>query len=272
MKYEELKGLNDTKFKRTVGVKREVFEFQVAILEEVQKKKHAKGGRNPKLGIADILLLMYGYLRDYTTFLKLGMYFGIDESNAYRWVTWAENVLSEYMTENFDISKLDINKEYIVDVMECPVERPKIQEIQREYYSGKKKKHTIKIQIIIEENSKKIVYVAFDKGSTHDFTLFKNSTKDINKDVSMLADSGYQGLDKILSNSLTPKKKSKLHPLTEEDKELNHLISTIRISIEHVNSQLKIFKILSERYRNRKHTFIFRALFLCSLYNFCLDI
>ena len=214
---------------------------------------------------------MYGYLRDYTTFLKLRMYFGIDESNTYRWEVWSETVLREYMTEDFDITKIDKNKEYIVDVMECAVERPKVQEIQREYYSDKKKKHTIKIQIIIESNTKKIVYVVFDKGSTHDFTLFKNSTQDIDKDVAMLADSGYQGLDKILSKCLTHKK-SKFHPLTDQDKDLNHLISTIRISIEHVNSQLKIFRILSERYRNRKSTFIHRALFLCSLYNFCLDI
>ena len=272
MKYEELKGLNDTKFKRAIGVKREIFEFQVAILEEAQSKKHIHGGRPPKLEIPDILLLMYGYLRDYNTFLKLGMYFGIDESNAYRWIVWSESVLKKYMTEDFDISKLDKNKEYIVDVMECAVERPKVQEIQREYYSGKKKKHTMKIQLIIEEDTKKIVYVAFDKGSVHDFTLFKDSTKIIDKEIPMLADSGYQGLDKIMSKCLTPKKKSKLHPLTDQDKDLNHLISSIRIAIEHVNSQLKIFRILSERYRNRKHTFISRALFLCSLYNFCLDI
>lgn len=272
MKYEELKGLNDTKFKRAIGVKREIFEFQVAILEEEQNKKHNRGGRPPKLEIADILLLMYGYLRDYNTFLKLGMYFGIDESNAYRWTVWAQSVLEEYMTEDFDITKLDKSKEYIVDVMECVVERPKIYEIQREYYSGKKKKHTMKIQLIIEEDTKKIVYVAFDKGSVHDFTLFKDSTQNIDKEIAMLADSGYQGLDKIMSKCLTPKKKSKLHPLTDQDKDLNYLISSIRIAIEHVNSQLKVFKILSERYRNRKHTFISRALFLCSLYNFCLDI
>ena len=116
---------------------------------------------------------------------------------------------------------------------------------------------------------KKIVYVTFDKGSTHDFSLFKESTIDIN---TMIGDSGYQGLDKILSNNITPKKKSKNNPLTDQDKDFIHLISTIRISIEHVNSQLKVFKILSisKRYRNR-NTFFNRALFLCSLYNFCLD-
>lgn len=46
------------------------------------------------------------------------MYFGIDESNANRWIVWSESVLEEYMTENFDITKLDKNKEYIVDVMD----------------------------------------------------------------------------------------------------------------------------------------------------------
>ena len=46
------------------------------------------------------------------------------------WIVWAESVLEEYMTEYFDITKLNKNKEYIVDVMECVVERPKIQEIQ----------------------------------------------------------------------------------------------------------------------------------------------
>ena len=129
LKYEELKGLNDTKFKRLIGVKREIFEFQTAILEDALKEKHRQGGRRPKLAVEDILLLMYGYLRDYTTFLKLGMYFCLDESNAYRWTIWAESVLSSYMAEDFDLTKLDKSKEYIVDVTECTVERPKVQEI-----------------------------------------------------------------------------------------------------------------------------------------------
>lgn len=272
MMYEDLEKFSDAEFKRATGVKREVFEFQVAILEDAYKEEHKKGGRPRKLSMEDTLLLMYAYLRDYTTYLKLGLYFHLDESNSYRDSKWAESVLSEYMTEDFDISKLDKDKEYLIDVTECAVERPKVQEIQREYYSGKKKKHTMKIQLIIEENTKKIVYVAFDKGHVHDFTLFKESAENIDEDTKMLADSGYQGIDKILSNSLTPKKKSKLHPLTDEDKDMNRLISSIRISIEHVNCQLKIFRILSERYRNRKETFAPRALFLCSLYNFCLDL
>ena len=71
-------------------------------------------------------------------------------------------------------------------------------------------------------------------------------------------------------NSITAKMKSKLNPLTSEDKELNKLISSIRISVEHVNCQLKIFRILSERYRSRIHTFYLRFLLICSFYNFCI--
>lgn len=116
----------------------------------------------------------------------------------------------------------------------------------------------------------KNVSVCFDKGSVHDFTIFKNTTKGLPDFLHFLADSGYQGILEYFENSITPKKKSKNNPLTEQDKELNKLISSIRIPVEHVNCQLKIFRILSERYRSRIKTFYSRFLLVCSLYNFCL--
>lgn len=79
-----------------------------------------------------------------------------------------------------------------------------------------------------------------------------------------LADSGYLGIQNLFKNSLIPKKKSKLNPLTNDDKELNHVISSNRIAIEHVNKGLKIFKILASRYRNRRNT-LFLELFLSTL-------
>ena len=67
------------------------------------------------------------------------------------------------------------------------------------------------------------------------------------------------------------KKKSKLNPLTNEDKELNKLISSIRILVEYINYQLKFFKILSERYLNHIETFYFIFILICCFYNFCLN-
>ena len=122
----------------------------------------------------------------------------------------------------------------------------------------------------MDEITKKIVGIAFEKGSVHDFKLFKNTTENLNKSIPFLADNGYLGIQNIFENSLTLKKKSKYNPLTDQDKELNKLISSIRITIEHVNCQLKIFRILSEKYRSRIKTFYKRAILICYFYNYCL--
>ncbi len=274
MKYKKLKKMKDNKFKRTVGISRELFELLAAILLTALNKKHSNGGRKPNLSVEDILIMYLTYYRDYPTFHSLGFQFGIDESNAYRWVKWCEDNLSvvfnDMIKEVTDMSNIDVSHEHLVDVTECSIQRPKIDEIQREYYSGKKKRHTIKIQIIMDEKTRQIVGVAFDKGSVHDFSLFKKTTEKLNKLMAFVADSGYQGIEKIFKNAITPKKRSKNNPLTDEDKELNKLISNIRIPVEHINCQVKIFRILSEKYRSRRETFCLRALIICCFYNLCM--
>lgn len=40
-----------------------------------------------------------------------------------------------------------------MSVTECTIQRQKNYDMQREYYSGKKKKHTIKAQIIMNEKN-----------------------------------------------------------------------------------------------------------------------
>ena len=281
MKYEKISNLKNQKFKRKVGISRILFEILVEIIKIELSILHSKGGRNPELSPEDLLLMLLTYYREYPTFFSLGIQFGLDESNAYRWVRWLEkNIFEKFHNteENIElgtiinISPFDAKKGNvkIVDVTECPIQRAKKVDIQKEYYSGKKKKHTLKIQIIIDEETKKIISVAFEKGSVHDFNLFKESTNGLDKNDPYLADSGYQGIDKLFKNSTIPKKKSKNNPLTDEDKELNHLISSTRIPIEHVNCQVKIFKILSERYRSRVKTFFIPAILICEFYNLCL--
>ncbi len=270
MKYKKLRKMKNKNFKRAVGIPRVLFEILVMVLEPFFKEKQSKGGPKPKLCLEDILLMMLTYYRDYPTFFSLGNMFGLDESNAFRWVIWTEQVLSIAFEGMINIQLLDECSEQLVDVTECTIQRPKDSEKQREYYSGKKKKHTIKAQIIMNEKDKKILSVCFDKGSVHDFNIFKNTTKELPKFLHFLADSGYQGILDYFKNSMTPKKKSKNNPLTDEDKELNKLISSIRISVEHVNCQLKIFRVLSERYRSRISSFYLRFLLVCSFYNFCL--
>ena len=274
MDYKRLKRMKDNKFKRTVGIPRELFELLVEVLGFALKEKHKKGGRPPKLSVENILILYLCYYRDYNTFFSLGNYFNLDESNVFRWINWCEEIVTvtfkSIINNIINMSEIDITHEHIVDVTECSIQRPKNYEVQREYYSGKKHKHTIKLQIIMDEVTNKIVGIAFDKGSVHDFKLFKDTTVDLNKEIPFLADNGYLGIQKIFEKSLTPKKKSKYNPLTDEDKEFNKLISNIRIAVEHINCQVKIFRILSERYRSRIKTFYLRATIICCFYNFCI--
>ena len=83
-----------------------------------------------------------------------------------------------------------------------------------------------------------------------------------------MADSGYQGIHEYFPNSEIPKKNTKLNKLSKEDKRNNRIISRSRIHIENVNAILKVFKILSTKYRNRRKRFGLRASLICGIYNF----
>jgi transposase len=116
-------------------------------------------------------------------------------------------------------------------------------------------------------NTEQILATDFCNGSTHDFQLFKESGSAMSPQICALADSGYQGLAALHSNSQTPAKKTKLHPLSKEQKDRNRAISKERILIENIIRKLKIFRILSERYRNRRKRFGLRFNLIAAIYN-----
>ena len=134
-------------------------------------------------------------------------------------------------------------------------------------YSGKKKRHTQKTQIVADLSSRKIICTAFDKGRVHDFHLFKTSKVSLKETSKCLGDSGYQGIHEIHRNSLIPRKKNKKKPLSKEDKKRNKQLSSIRISIENIIREVKIFRILAEKYRNRRKRFAFRFNLIAAIYN-----
>lgn len=112
-----------------------------------------------------------------------------------------------------------------------------------------------------------IISVAEAKGSVHDFELFKRSKTKIAPHINCCSDTGYLGIDKLHPNSTLPKKNTKLHKLTALEKLKNKIISSARIVIEHVNSALKRFKILANRYRNKQKKHALRFTLIAQLYN-----
>jgi len=139
---------------------------------------------------------------------------------------------------------------------------------QKKYYSGKAKRHTIKTQVIADKDTKRIICTDFCEGRKHDFKLFKDSKTEINERILLLDDTGYLGITELHSNNLMPKKKSKKKPLTKKDKENNREISRQRVVIENIICMIKRYKILCEKYRNRRKRFGLRFNLLAGIYNF----
>lgn len=163
---------------------------------------------------------------------------------------------------------------------------------QMRKYSGKKKQHTHKIQVVQNATTKGIICLDFAKGGNHDFKLFKDSKLHIHNECVADVDSGYQGIADLHKRVNIPKKKArrpnqtkeekkkakniklskaerkqaKLLLLSKEDRLNNKKLATQRVGIEHINRQLKVFKIIQQTYRSHQR-FEMRATLIATFVN-----
>jgi hypothetical protein len=100
-----------------------------------------------------------------------------------------------------------------------------------------------------------IICTNFCNGKKHDFKLFRDSKVRWVQNIQGIVDSGYTGIKKLQGTSLLPKKRSRGQLLTKEEKRTNRNISSERVLNENVIGRLKRFKILSDKYRNRRKRF-----------------
>ncbi|WP_339045928.1 IS5 family transposase [Spiroplasma endosymbiont of Colias croceus] len=271
MMFDKLKTINNPELLRLTGINDIIFNKILEILKTEEVKKFKNGGTPNKLSLENRLLMTLEYWREYRTYFHITKSYGISESSCYRNIKWIENTLIKHPDfQQLDGQKSLLNNNFkdktvIIDVTESTIQRPK--KGQKQYYSRKKKKHTIKTQVIIEKDSKKIISSYFSYGKNHDFKILKNSKTKFLSETTILVDLGYQGIQNIHKNVLLPKRKSKKNPLTKEEKKNNKAISKMRVVIEHVFAILKKFKIISEKYRNRRKKFALRFNLIASIYN-----
>jgi hypothetical protein len=121
---------------------------------------------------------------------------------------------------------------------------------------------------VVDKKTRKVICVAFSYGKKHDFRLFKESKTHIKEDIKINTDSGFQGIGSIHKNSVLPCKKSKNRPLDKADKAYNRAISSERVSNEHAIGFIKRFRIVLERYRNRRKRFGLRFSLIAGICNF----
>ena len=105
-------------------------------------------------------------------------------------------------------------------------------------------------------------------GTVHDFRMFKESLVGVLPDnILAILDSGYQGVNEYLPNAMIPYKATKKKPLRVEEKAFNTMLSKLRVVIEHINRELKIFRICKETYRGKGERGLLRIKIIASLYN-----
>lgn len=269
LSYSKIKN-HPTTFNRLFGVSVSEFEriFQVVEPEWEKRvtKRYKRPGRNYKLDLASQILMLLLYYRSYTTQIFIGFLFGIDDSRVCRNIKTLEPILARVMaiSKPRSLSQEEV-EEIIIDATEQQIERPK--KGQKAFYSGKKKRHTNKTEVRILPQGR-IVHISKTKpGAVHDFEVYKQETP-IYRESTVLADSGYQGLDKIHARTEIPFKASKNKPLDKEDKAYNRALSRIRVKVENVLRQLKIFRILSDRYRNKNKRYNLKFNIIAGIVNF----
>jgi hypothetical protein len=278
MKWTKLIQKSDNEFRRITGIKKITFLFLIKLLQPKWKERRKAGGRKPKLKLEDQLLLALSYWRNYGTYLETGAKYSVSESRAWGISRWVEDTLIHEKAIHLPGKKALLSRSnkfeiVVFDVTECPIERPKRKKTggrknkQRRYYSGKKKQHTVKEQIVVDQKSGKIIATSMSRGKTHDFKIYKQSQNRVHPDTKIQVDSGYQGIQKLHVNSEVPKKRSKKNPLTQEDKVRNKQISSERVIVENVFAFVKKFKIISQRYRNRRTRFGLRFNLICAIFN-----
>lgn len=266
---EELSKLKPNKYKRLLGVDYETVCRMETTIKTTYIEKHKKGGRNSDFTFHEMALLFLLYIKEYNAMEDYAFKFKVSKSTI---CTIIHFVLKSLLKDkNFTLlgssyTRIDSSEDRQIDVTEIRILRPKYN--QREKYSGKKKYHTMKIQIIRGVETGFIYEIEIGPGAEHDFHLWKRTFDGTPSNVIHEVDLGYLGMDKIHKNSLIPHKKSKKHKLTDEEIEENKALAKDRIFIEHTNGWLKRFNILSTRFRNNLFYFAKFATLLCGFYNF----
>jgi DDE superfamily endonuclease/Helix-turn-helix of DDE superfamily endonuclease len=246
MRFDSVKELKGEAFRRLTAVWRSTFEEMAGVAWRRQEGAEGSRRQAQYAGHRRSALMMLEYWREYRTYIHIEQTYGIGESAAYRNIKWCENTLAKSKAFRLPGRKAVAASERVFDVVlidatETPIERPKK---QRRYYSGKRKRHTLKTQLVAEKSSRRILCLAHEKGRRHDFRLFKTSKVRLHPDTKAVADSGYQGLQRRHAKTSMPKKRSKKNPLSASDKERNRAISSERVARENVIAMLKRFKII----------------------------
>jgi len=250
-----------------------------------KKRKRAIGAGRPfKLPLKERMLMLLMYYRLYITYSLLEYVFDLNQSNVCRDIALVEPVLKtcipipEKMTKKTqkigtieELLELFPEMKAFIDATEQEIPRPKNKRRRKNYYSGKKKKHTVKTQIMVNKKGVILHKTKHRNGKKHDYDMFKKKgPPPIPPEVETGVDLGYLGIEKDYPDMKVkiPIKKPKGKKLTKKQKRQNKKLRKERVVVEHTISRMKKFRIMGEEFRNKLTRYDRMTSIVCGLVNF----
>ena len=280
-----LTGLKLKQFKLLVST----FEIQLKKTFKQQRGVNINKGRDFKVlkTSEEKLFYILFYIKTYPTFDLAGFIFNVNRSSACRWTHWFIRALEKTLSRKLALPKRKLTSEeellaifpdlevLYVDGTERPRRRPGNKIKQKKYYSGKKKRHTLKNLVVTDKKRRVCIITKTKEGKLHDYANFKkeNLGNHLPRDIPIYVDSGFQGIEKDYP-ALTvrmPKRKVRGKELTKENKENNKAISSKRVLVEHAIGGVKRLRSVTDIYRNIKTGFEDKLILnACGIWNFYL--
>jgi hypothetical protein len=262
--------------------------------ERPQRRRAIGAGHPFALDVRDQVLLTVVWLRVYPIYPVLGYLFGVSAATVERTIPRLLPVLEAVGQESMrqalaalddparrlrrrsrrtldDVLRETPELAVVIDSFEQRVQRPKGTtaegtRVADGYYSGKKKQHTLKTQVAVDDETGKFVDIPDSvPGPTSDLKLLEQSAllPRLPAGVGGLGDKAYVGGDKLVPGVVvaTPRRKPRKQPRPPEDVAYNTAFARRRIIVEHRIGQLRRFQALAQtdRHHRRAHTSRSRA-------------
>lgn len=249
-----------------------------------RQRERGAGQKGALPAVADQVLFILVYFRVYPVQMAQGFFFGMGQPQANEWIHHLSPVLKAalgYVRQLpartpktiQSVLKTCPGLEFIIAGIQRPIRRPQDPERQKAQYSGKKKRHTVKNNVLTHKRTGKIKGLSPTvEGKRHDQTLADEQHWLFPKGSKLWKDTGFQGYKPKNVQTLQPTKKPKGRELSPQEKSLNKTIAHQRIAIEHSLGGVKVFRIVHDVYRNLRVGFDDWAMDIaCALPNFRLD-
>jgi DDE superfamily endonuclease/Helix-turn-helix of DDE superfamily endonuclease len=249
-----------------------------------RQRQRGAGQKGALPEVADKLLFILFYFRVYPVQMAQGFFFGMGQAQANEWIQRLSPVLKAALGYAMQLPartpktiqavlKTCPGLEFIIDGTERPIRRPQDPERQKAKYSGKKKRHTVKNNVLTDKRTGKIEGLSPTvEGKRHDKKLADEQAWRFPKGSKLWKDTGFQGYEPQNTTTFQPTKKPKGRDLSPQEKGVNKAIAQERIAIEHSLAGVKVFRIVHDVYRNLRAGFDDLVMEIaCGLHNFRLD-